>query len=78
MLNVPAGKMSALPDQSGHFLYWLRSRNWQGAAPDAFARESYTENTSKNYCIRLCERTPAKTFATFAPRRWTLNRPEAA
>ncbi len=44
LLNVPAGKMSALPDQSGHFLEWLRSRNWNGAAPDAFApRKLYGE-----------------------------------
>jgi uncharacterized NAD(P)/FAD-binding protein YdhS len=44
LLNVPAGKMSALPDQSGHFLEWLRSRNWEGAAPDAFApRKMYGE-----------------------------------
>jgi uncharacterized NAD(P)/FAD-binding protein YdhS len=31
LLNVPAGKMSALPDCPGHFLEWLRA----GHAPDA-------------------------------------------
>jgi uncharacterized NAD(P)/FAD-binding protein YdhS len=44
LLNVPAAKMSALPDEPAHFLEWLRSRNWQGAAPDAFApRKLYGE-----------------------------------
>jgi uncharacterized NAD(P)/FAD-binding protein YdhS len=44
LLNVPAAKMSALPDQPAHFLGWLRSRNWQGAAPEAFApRKLYGE-----------------------------------
>jgi uncharacterized NAD(P)/FAD-binding protein YdhS len=44
LLNVPAGKMSALPDEPAHLLEWLRSHNWQGAAPDAFApRKLYGE-----------------------------------
>jgi uncharacterized NAD(P)/FAD-binding protein YdhS len=37
LLNVQAGKMSALPDEPAHFLGWLRSRRWDGAAPEAFA-----------------------------------------
>jgi uncharacterized NAD(P)/FAD-binding protein YdhS len=44
LLNVPAGKMSALAGEPAHFLEWLRSRNWPGAAPDAFApRRLYGE-----------------------------------
>jgi uncharacterized NAD(P)/FAD-binding protein YdhS len=31
LLNVPAGKVSALPDQPDHFLHWLR-RNYEPAA----------------------------------------------
>jgi uncharacterized NAD(P)/FAD-binding protein YdhS len=42
LLNVPAGKMSALPGEPGHFLEWLRNRNWPGAAGDAFiSRKAY-------------------------------------
>jgi len=37
LLNVPAGNMSAFPDEPAHFLEWLRRRGWPGAAPDAFA-----------------------------------------
>jgi uncharacterized NAD(P)/FAD-binding protein YdhS len=44
LLNVPAGKMSALPGEPAHFLEWLRSRNWHGTAPEAFApRRLYGE-----------------------------------
>jgi uncharacterized NAD(P)/FAD-binding protein YdhS len=44
LLNVPAGKMSALPDEPAHFLEWLRSRDWHGASPDTFApRKLYGE-----------------------------------
>ena len=31
LLNVPAGKISALPDQPNHFLHWLR-RNYDPTA----------------------------------------------
>jgi len=37
LLNVPAGKMSALPREPLHFLEWLRARHWPDAAPDSFA-----------------------------------------
>jgi uncharacterized NAD(P)/FAD-binding protein YdhS len=37
LLNVPAGKMSALPKQPGHFLAWLRNRQWPGADAESFA-----------------------------------------
>ncbi len=44
LLNVPAGKMSAFPEQPGHFLEWLRAHNWPGSAPEAFApRRVYGE-----------------------------------
>jgi uncharacterized NAD(P)/FAD-binding protein YdhS len=44
LLNVPAGKMSALPEEPGHFLHWLQARNWPGAAPGLFApRRVYGE-----------------------------------
>src|SRR5882724_2337517 len=44
LLNVPAGKMSALPEEPGHFLEWLQARNWPGAAPGLFApRKVYGE-----------------------------------
>ncbi|HXA50222.1 MAG TPA: FAD/NAD(P)-binding protein, partial [Candidatus Acidoferrum sp.] len=44
LLNVPAGKMSALPDQPDDFLEWLHARSWPGAAPGSFApRRLYGE-----------------------------------
>src|SRR5271154_5056393 len=44
LLNVPAGKMSALPEEPRHFLDWLRARNWPGVNPDSFApRKLYGE-----------------------------------
>jgi uncharacterized NAD(P)/FAD-binding protein YdhS len=36
LLNVPAGKISALPQEPDHFLNWLRANHDAEAAPDAF------------------------------------------
>jgi uncharacterized NAD(P)/FAD-binding protein YdhS len=48
LLNVPAGKMSALPEEPSHFLDWLRARDWPGAAPGLFApRRVYGEYLSE-------------------------------
>ncbi|MFT4111761.1 FAD/NAD(P)-binding protein [Silvibacterium sp.] len=37
LLNVPAGKISALPDQPDHFLNWLRAHHDTAATPGTFA-----------------------------------------
>ena len=37
LLNVPAGKISALPDQPDHFLRWLRANHDPEATPETFA-----------------------------------------
>src|ERR1700685_4557728 len=37
LLNVPAGKISALPDQPGHFLNWLRENHDTAATEKTFA-----------------------------------------
>lgn len=37
LLNVPASKISALPDQPDHFLVWLRVNDDPDATPDTFA-----------------------------------------
>jgi uncharacterized NAD(P)/FAD-binding protein YdhS len=44
LLNVPAGKMSALAQQPAHFLEWLRARHSPDASADSFApRKMYGE-----------------------------------
>ena len=44
LLNVPAAKMSALPDAPAHFLDWLRARQGPAVAPGYFApRRVYGE-----------------------------------
>jgi uncharacterized NAD(P)/FAD-binding protein YdhS len=37
LLNVPAGKMSALPGEPSHFLDWLHARRFAGVTPGCFA-----------------------------------------
>jgi hydroxyacylglutathione hydrolase len=37
LLNVPAGKISALPNEPNHFLDWLRATHDAGATEDTFA-----------------------------------------
>jgi uncharacterized NAD(P)/FAD-binding protein YdhS len=37
LLNVPAGKISALPDQPDHFLHWLRTNHDPAATEKTFA-----------------------------------------
>ena len=37
LLNVPAGKISALPDQPDHFLHWLRKNHDRAATEKTFA-----------------------------------------
>jgi hydroxyacylglutathione hydrolase len=37
LLNVPAGKISALPEDAGHFLRWLHSNGFPEAKADTFA-----------------------------------------
>src|SRR5579859_6540793 len=37
LLNVPAGKISALPDQPDHFLHWLRENHDPNATEKTFA-----------------------------------------
>jgi uncharacterized NAD(P)/FAD-binding protein YdhS len=43
LLNVPAGRMSALPDDEGHFLRWLQQQQ-PSAGPDSYARRTLYGN----------------------------------
>ena len=52
LLNVPAGRMSASPDDPGHFLRWLAERDPDAAAGDFVPRQVYGE-----YLTDLVERT---------------------
>lgn len=66
LLNVPAGKMSAFPDEPDHFLNWLRSRGGQIRGVDAsqiaadvfLPREIYGE-----YILEIFEKARASSNA---------------
>ncbi|KAB1987477.1 FAD/NAD(P)-binding protein [Streptomyces triticiradicis] len=52
LLNVPAGRMSAFPDDPGHFLRWLTDRNPHTEPGDFVSRQVYGQ-----YLSDLVERT---------------------
>ncbi|MER5451402.1 FAD/NAD(P)-binding protein [Streptomyces sp. NPDC002766] len=52
LLNVPAGRMSAFPDDPGHFLRWLTDRDPHAAAGDFVSRQVYGQ-----YLADVVERT---------------------
>ncbi|MFI8233734.1 FAD/NAD(P)-binding protein [Streptomyces sp. NPDC085900] len=54
LLNVPAGRMSAFPDDPEHFLRWLTDRDPHAAAGDFVPRQVYGQ-----YLTDIVERTAA-------------------
>ena len=55
LLNVPTGKMSALPDDPDHFLRWMRTNVAENFGPHSFARRSlygrYLGETLAEACL---------------------------
>jgi len=68
LLNVPAGNMSALDDDPGHFLRWARSNCGPAVHPESFVpRMAYGR-----YIGSLLEETRCSRVAREAPPRLTL------
>ncbi|MET9410838.1 FAD/NAD(P)-binding protein [Streptomyces sp. NPDC002935] len=56
LLNVPAGKMSAFPDDPGHFLRWLTGRRPDAGPGDFVPRQEYGQYLAEvlQHTVREC------------------------
>jgi uncharacterized NAD(P)/FAD-binding protein YdhS len=54
LLNVPAGSMSALPDEPSHFLFWLRARDPDAHAGTFAPRRVYGDYLNELLGTTLC------------------------
>ena len=61
-LNVPAGRMSALPDDPDHFVRWAQRRNAAVAGGDFLPRRMYGEYLSELLIAAVAERAPGVYF----------------
>jgi len=60
LLNVPAGKMSCLPDEPEHFLNWLHDKNPDSQETDFISRQRFGDYL--NHCLDQAEQArPATT-----------------
>src|SRR6201986_369998 len=63
LLNVPAGKISALPDQPDHFLNWLRKNHDPAATEKTFAPRAvfgrYIQSLLRSTSTGAQQRAPA-------------------
>src|SRR5436190_1320582 len=59
LLNVPAGKMSCLPDEPEHFLNWLQKQNPDNQETDFVSRQHFGDYL--NHCLNEAEQTKPAT-----------------